>query len=55
MALSNLYAAHFTFERFKRNHQRYADMMADKMDDTIIEAWNRGGMDALQKELAAAD
>ena len=52
MAASNFYAAHFTLARIKKNHQEYADKMADELEPSIIKAWESDGMVGLKKELS---
>jgi two-component system NtrC family sensor kinase len=51
MTASNFYAAHFTFLRLKRNHQRYAEKMADQMEAAMVKAWRQGGLDAMEEQL----
>lgn len=55
MAASNFYAAHFTLLRIKKNHQEYADKMADELEPSIIKAWETDGMEGLKKELSRLD
>jgi two-component system NtrC family sensor kinase len=55
MAASNFYAAHFTLARIKKNHQQYADKMADELEPSIVDAWKSGGINALEKHLSRPD
>ena len=53
MAASNFYAAHFALARIKKNHQQYADRMATELKSSLVKAWQTGGMEAVQAQLAS--
>ncbi len=53
MAASNFYAAHFALARIKKNHQQYADQMANELESSLVKAWQTGGMEAMQARLAS--